>query len=90
MEIQPLGNRVVIKPFEDEVEHAGIIIPATAKENSMKGIIEAMGPVDEEFAKMQLKVGDKVLYNKFVGTEISYQDDDLLIMKISEILAVFK
>ena len=92
MNIQPLENRVVIKPLEEEPRKGGIIIPDDAKETSMEGIVIAAGPglitLDGVMIKMHLKVGDKVLYSKFVGTEVTYQDEEFLIMKESEVLAI--
>lgn len=92
MTIEPLENRVVIKPLEDETKLGGIIIPADAKEKSMEGIVIAVGlgivTLEGKTIKMMLKEGDKVLYSKFVGTEVTYYGEDLLIMKESEVLAV--
>lgn len=92
MNIQPLENRVVIKPFEEELKKGGIIIPDEAKEKSMEGIVIAAGSglitSDGVLIKMHLKVGDKVLYSKFVGIEVTYQDEEFLIMKESEVLAI--
>lgn len=92
MNIQPLENRVVIKPLEEELKKGGIIIPDEAKEKSMEGIVIAVGSglitSDGVLIKMHLKVGDKVLYSKFVGIEVTYQDEEFLIMKESEVLAI--
>ena len=92
MNIQPLENRVVIKPREDEVKTHGIIIPTEAKEKSMEGIIIAAGTglVDGVIVKMRLKEGDKVLYSRFVGIEVTYQGENFLIMKESEVLAILR
>jgi len=91
MSIQPLENRVVIKPLEAESPN-GIFIPKEAQEKSMEGIVIAVGPglitLDGATIKMRLKEGDKVLYSKFVGTEVTYKDEDFLIMKESEVLAI--
>ena len=91
MNIEPLENRVVIKPLEDEVKPGGIIIPTEAKEKSMEGIIMAVGPginLDGVFIPVDLKVGDMVLYSKFVGTEVTCRGDSYLIMRESEVLAI--
>ena len=92
MNIQPLENRVVIKPFEEELKKGGIIIPDEAKEKSMEGVVIAAGSglitLAGVLVKMHLKVGDKVLYSKFAGTEVTYEDNDYLIMKESEVLAI--
>ena len=94
MNIRPLENRVVIKPFEEEPKKVGIIIPDEAKEKSMEGTIVAAGPglttLEGETIEMCLKVGDKVLYSKFVGTEVIYQGEEFLIMKESEVLAILE
>lgn len=86
--IKPLADRVVVKPAAAEAKTAsGIIIPDTAKEKPQKGIIVAIGngKVDEP---MTVKVGDKVLYGKYSGTEISIDGDELLIMRESDIFAI--
>lgn len=92
MNIEPLENRVVVKPLEEEVSSTGIIIPTDAKEKSMEGIIVAVGPgiitLDGTLVKMRLKKDDIVLYSKFVGTEVTYQGSEYLIMKESEVLAI--
>jgi len=91
MNIQPLENRVVIKPLEEETKPGRIIIPDDAKEKSMEGIILAAGPgLITEFGNtvpMRLKEGDKVLYSKFVGIEITHDNIGYLIMKESDVLA---
>ena len=93
--IDPLSDRVVVMPEEvDEVTASGIILPDTAKEKPVKGKIVAAGPgkVSENgtIVKMTLKAGDTVLYGKYSGTEISLEDNDVLIMRESDILAKFK
>ena len=92
MDIQPLENRVVIVPCKEKLKPGGIIIPDDAKEKSMEGIVIAVGPglisYKGKFISMHLKVGDKVLYSKFVGTEVVYQNKEFLIMKESEVLAI--
>jgi chaperonin GroES len=91
--LKPLGNRVVIKPVEqDEVTAVGIILPEMAKEKPQKGKILSVGPGDrDEGGKripMDVKVGDTVLYAKYAGTEIKVEGKKLLILKESEILAI--
>jgi len=94
MYIQPLENRIVIKPLEEVLNPHGLIIPDGAKEKSMEGIVIAVGPgfvaLDGRTIKMHLKEGDKVLYSKFVGTEVTCGGEDFLIMKESEVLAILK
>ena len=94
MKIKPLADRVIVKP-SDEAESktsGGIIIPDTAKEKPQEGKIVAVGKgkLDEsgKLIKMNVKVGDKVLYSKYGGTEIKYEGEDYLIMSKSDILAI--
>jgi len=87
MKLKPLADRVLVKPLAAEEKVGGIYIPDTAKEKPQKGEIVAVGPGDAE-NKMTLKVGDKVLYGKYSGTEINFEDNDYLIMKESDVLAI--
>lgn len=90
--IKPLGDRVVVKAEQAEEKTAsGLYIPDTAKEKPQKGTIVAVGPGRFENGtkiEMNVKQGDTVLYGKYAGTEISLGDDDLLIMRESDILGV--
>lgn len=93
MNIKPLADRVVVKPLEAEEKKQGsIIIPDTAKEKPMQGEIVAVGPgkVAESGQKvaMEVKKGDKVLYGKYSGTEVTVDGKDYLIMRESDILAI--
>ena len=93
MKMKPLSDRVVVKPSDpDEQVKGGIIIPDTAKEKPQKGEIIAVGPgkISDagEIIKMTVKVGDKVLYGKYSGTEITVEGEDYLIVRESDILAV--
>ncbi len=93
MKIKPLADRVVVKPLEESEQKKGsIIIPDTAKEKPQQGKIVAVGPgkmSDEgKPVKMELKVGDKVLYGKYSGTEVTIDGEEYLIMRESDILAV--
>ena len=93
MDIKPLSDRVVVKAQAAEEKTAsGIILPDTAQEKPQIGEIVAIGPgkVSDggDLVKMTVKKGDKVLYGKYSGTEISHNGDDLLIMRESDILAV--
>lgn len=95
MNIQPLQDRVLVKPLhQEEVKKGGIIIPDTAKEKPQEGQIVAAGPgrlSDEgKMLSMSVKVGDKILYGKYSGTEVSVNDGEFLIMRESDILAVLK
>ncbi len=94
MSLSPLADRIVIKALEAESKTAGgIIIPDNAKEKPQKGEVVAVGPgkTDDKgnVIKMELKVGDKVLYGKYSGTEVSVDGKDLLIMRESDVLAKF-
>ncbi len=90
--IKPLSDRVVVQPdTADEKTSSGIIIPDTAKEKPQKGTVVAVGPGKvENGAKidMTVKEGDKVLYGKYSGTELSLDGEDYLIMRESDILGV--
>lgn len=87
MNIKPLSDRVLIEPAKAEEVVGGIIIPDTAKEKPLKGIVKAVGQgtKDEE---MLVKPGDTVLYGKYAGTEIEVDGDKLLMMRQSDILAI--
>ncbi len=88
VKIKPLADRVLVQPMEAEEKTAsGIIIPDTAKEKPQKGTVVAVGPGTKD-EKMDLKAGDKVLYGKYSGTEIEIDDNDYLIMRQSDILAI--
>ena len=93
MKMKPLADRVVVKPSEEaEQVKGGIIIPDTAKEKPQQGEVVAVGPGKISDAgslmKMEVKVGDKVLYGKYSGTEVTVDDQELLIMRESDILAI--
>jgi chaperonin GroES len=95
MQIRPLADRVVIKPLDqEEVKKGGIIIPDTAKEKPQEGEIVEVGPgrITDDGKKIALEVkkGDKVLYGKYSGTEVSVGGADLLILREADILAVFE
>ena len=92
MKLQPLGGRVIVEPIEqDETTAGGIILPETAKEKPQEGKILAAGPGDRDEAgeriPMEVKVGDKVLYAKYSGTEVKVDGKKLLILRESDILA---
>ena len=91
---QPLGDRVVIKPQdEEEVTKSGLVLPDTAKEKPQEGEVVAVGPGrvsdDGTRIKMEIKKGDKVVYSKYAGTEFEEDDEDYLIVRESDILAKF-
>ena len=91
--LQPLGDRVVVKPSDrEEVSRGGIVLPDTAKEKPQRGTIIAAGQGrrddDGKRVAMDVKVGDEVLFAKYAGTEFKLEDDDLLILSEKDILAV--
>ena len=91
--LNPLADRVVIQPKEaEEKTSGGIILPDTVKEKPVEGTIVAAGPgkvADHgELVKMDVKVGDKVLYGKYSGTEVTLGGEEYLIMRESDIFAV--
>jgi len=94
MAIKPLSDRVLVQPLEAEEKTAGgLYIPDNAKEKPQKGKVVAAGPgkaseKSGELIKMEVKVGDVVLYGKYSGTEISVEGKDYLIMRESDILAI--
>jgi chaperonin GroES len=92
MNVKPLADRVVVKPFEEqETMKGGIIIPDTAKEKPMQGEVVEVGAGRVEEGKrieMEVKRGDKVLYGKYSGTEVSINGEEYLIMRESDIFAV--
>jgi chaperonin GroES len=92
MKVKPLADRIIIRPLEAEQKTAGgIIIPDNAKEKPQKGEVIAVGPgkVADNGAKidMSLKQGDKVLYGKYSGSEVTIDGEDFLIMRESDVLA---
>jgi len=91
--MRPLGDRVVIRPTpREEMTKTGIVLPDTAKEKPQEGSIVAAGPgrLDDDGGRepMDVKVGDKVLYAKYAGTEFKLDGEDLLIVSQKDILAV--
>lgn len=92
MNIKPLADRVVIKalPMEEKTK-SGIIMPDTAKEKPQEGEIVAVGPgkfEKNERIALDVKVGDRVIYSKYAGTEVKYDGQEYLILKESDILAI--
>lgn len=86
--IKPLGDRVVLQPVEEDNQtEAGIYIPDTAKEKPQTGQVVAVGD-DQEY--ITVEVGDKVLFPKYTGTEITYGGEEFIIMDFEDLLAVLK
>ena len=95
MSLQPLDDRIVVRPSEAEEKTAsGLVIPDTAKEKPMQGEVIAVGPgARDEQGKVQpldVKAGDRVLFGKWSGTEVKIDGEDVLIMKESDILGVIE
>jgi chaperonin GroES len=93
MKIKPLADRVVIKPAPaEEKTKGGIILPDTAKEKPVGGEVVAVGPGkiadDGKKVTMEVKVGDKVLYGKYSGTEVTVEGEEYLIMREADIFAI--
>ena len=92
LKVKPLADRVVVKAIEDnEQMRGGLYIPDTAKEKPQQGEVVAVGPgrvEDGKRVEMELKVGDKVLYGKYSGTEVTIDDQQYLILRESDVLAI--
>jgi chaperonin GroES len=93
MNLQPLEDRIVVRPAEAEATTAsGLVIPDTAKEKPQQGEVLAVGAGrygdDNERIPMDIKVGDKVVYSKYGGTEITIDGEDLLILAARDVLAI--
>ncbi len=94
MNLKPLGDRVVLKIKEsDEKTKSGIVLPDTSKEKPMQATVIAVGTgeiVDGKKVPLDVKVGDTVVYSKFSGTEIKIDDDEYLIVRQNDILAILE
>lgn len=92
MRIKPLGDRVVIKKLEaEETTKSGIVLPGTAKEKPQEAEVVAVGPggvVDGKEIKMEVKVGDKILFSKYAGTEVKIDGEEYTIVRQDDILAI--
>lgn len=92
MKIKPLDDRVVLKSCEnDETTASGIVLPGAAKEKPQYAEVIEVGPggiVDGKEVKMQVSVGNKVIYSKYAGTEVKIDDEELIIVRQSDILAI--
>jgi chaperonin GroES len=93
--IQPLGDRIVVKRLEEEQKtRGGIIVPDTAKEKPQQALVVAVGPgrISEEGKRVapDVKKGDKVLFGKYSGSEITVGDEELLILREEDILAIIE
>ena len=94
MKLVPLGDRVVLKQVEaEETTASGIVLPGQAQEKPQQAEVIAVGPggvVDGKEVKMEVKVGDQVIYSKYSGTEVKIEDTEYIIVKQNDILAVIQ
>jgi chaperonin GroES len=93
LKLKPLADRLLVEPTErEEMTASGIYVPETAKEKPQEGTVVASGPgrkdEDGDLIAMEVKVGDRVLYAKYAGTEVKLEDKKYLILKESDILAI--
>ena len=92
MKMKPLGDRVIIKQLEaEEKTKSGIILTGTAKEKPQEAEVVAIGPggvIDGKEIKMEVSVGDRVIYSKYAGTEVKLSEEEYIIVKQSDILAI--
>ncbi len=88
MKLVPLGDRVVLKQLEaEETTKSGIVLPGQNKEKPQQAEVVAVGPGTED-VKMEVKVGDQVIYSKYSGNEVKLEEDEYIIVKQSDILAI--
>lgn len=88
MKLAPLGDRVVLKPLvAEETTKSGIVLPGTEKEKPQQAEVVAVGPGTEK-VKMEVKEGDKVIYSKYAGNEVKLEDEEYIIVKQNDILAI--
>ena len=94
MKLSPLGDRVVLKQLEaEETTKSGIVLPGQGKEKPQQAEVIAVGPggvVDGKEVTMQVKVGQKVIYSKYTGTEVKLDDEEFIIVKQNDVLAVIE
>ncbi len=92
MKLAPLGDRVVLKQLEaEETTKSGIVLPGQSKEKPQQAEVIAVGPggvVDGKEVKMEVKVGDQVIYSKYAGTEVKLDEDEYIVVRQSDILAI--
>ena len=94
MKLVPLGDRVVLKQLiAEETTKSGIVLPGQSKEKPQQAEVIAVGPggvVDGKEVKMEVKTGDNVIYSKYSGTEVKIEDEEYIIVKQNDILAVIQ
>ena len=92
MKLVPLGDRIVLKQLvAEETTKSGIVLPGQSKEKPQQAEVIAVGPggvVDGKEVKMEVKVGDQVIYSKYSGTEVKLEEDEYIIVRQSDILAI--
>ena len=92
MKLVPLGDRVVLKQLvAEETTKSGIVLPGQAKEKPQQAEVIAVGPggvIDGKEVKMQVKPGDQIIYSKYAGTEVKIEDEEYIIVKQADILAI--
>lgn len=92
MKLVPLGDKVVLKQLvAEETTKSGIVLPGQAKEKPQQAEVVAVGPggmVDGKEVTMQVKVGDKVIYSKYAGTEVKLEDEEFIVVKQNDIVAI--
>lgn len=87
MKLRPLGDRVILQQQKpEEKTQSGIILPDSAKEKPQEALVVAVGPGEE--TKMQVKEGDKVIYSKYAGTEVKFEDEEYIIVGHKDIIAI--
>ena len=94
MKLVPLGDRVVLQQLEaEETTKSGIVLPGQAQEKPQQAEVVAVGPgglVDGKEVKMEVKVGDKVIYSKYAGTEVKLDEEEYIVVKQNDILAIIE
>ena len=94
MTLVPLGDRVVLKQVEaEETTKSGIVLPGQAQEKPQQAEVVAVGPggvVDGKEVKMEVKVGDQVIYSKYAGTEVKLDEEEYIVVKQNDILAIIE
>ena len=92
MKLSPLGDKVVLKQLEaEETTKSGIVLPGNAQEKPQQAEVIAVGPggvVDGKEVKMQVSVGDKVIYSKYAGTEVKLGDEEFIVVRQNDIVAI--
>lgn len=92
MKLKPLGDRVVLQQLDaEETTKSGIVLPGKAQEKPQQAEVIAVGPggmVDGKEVKMEVNVGDKVIYSKYAGTEVKLEDEEFVVVRQSDIVAI--